>query len=430
MPISKADAAHLLRRTGFAGTKKQIAQLAKLDLAAAVDHVLDVSLNPPVVDPPELTDETKSEYDRWVAVNAYWLDRMRTIPSPIQEKMALFWHGHLCSSQEKIFNMGFMWAQNQLFRSAGMGSFHDLCEQMAIQPAMLLYLDNYLNVEGVPQENFARESMELFTLGVGQYTQDDVVSGARAWTGHGLNGHGTAYQFHSSLHDNGSKMFFGHAKNWNGPGILTEILGGAKRPIAAAFIASKLWSFLAYPAPDASLVSDLAAAFMAADLDVTALLRAILLRPEFFSTLAEQGLVRSPVEYVVAAMKYSHLGPAVVHPEWWLFGMGQAPFYPPNVSGWRQNRYWISSSAYWARAGFARYLTWSALDAGLLEGTGSLPVATAVDRAFSTFGIDKPSATTRASLEAFVTAERAVHGWAEQPNLITLTLLSPDFQLG
>jgi uncharacterized protein (DUF1800 family) len=165
------------------------------------------------------------------------------------------------------------------------------------------------------------------------------------------------------------------------------------------------------------------------DLDITVLLRSIFNRPEFYSTPATSGLVRSPVELVVAALRYTGISAANGHPEWYLGGMGQELFYPPNVAGWHQNSYWISPASFWARAGFVRNLTWTAQAAGLLAGTGQLPAAAAVATALSTFGITAPSAETVSRLQAWLTGERAAQGWAEQPNLITLPMLTPDFQL-
>jgi uncharacterized protein (DUF1800 family) len=427
----KTDVAHLLRRAGFGGTAASVNRLAKLAWADVVDSVLDTSVNPAVVAPPQLSDAHASEYDRWVAVVQWWFERIRKSPAPIQEKMTLFWHGHFCSSQDKIFRMSHLWDQNNLFRNQGMGKFELLTQRVAVQPAMLLYLDNWLNMVGVPQENFARELMELFTLDVGNYTQDDVVASARAWTGHGLTADQGQYRFRKALHDNDPKTFMGITRNWDGPGIVHQILNGATtRPLAAKFIARKLWSFFAYPNPDGALVDTLATSFMATDLDVGKLLRTIFLRPEFLSSTARGALVRSPIEFVAATMIYTGLQAKAVHPEWWLDGMGQEPFYPPNVSGWKQNAYWISSSAFWARAAFVRNIVWQAVDStAFLAGTAQHTPAEAAQMAFNAVNIDVPSTTTRAALEAFVTAERAASGWAERPNLATLILLSPEFQL-
>jgi uncharacterized protein (DUF1800 family) len=322
-----------------------------------------------------------------------------------------------------------MFEQNQLFRTMGMCSLRDLTQAVAVGPAMLMYLDNYLNRVNKPNENFARELMELFTLGVNQYTQDDIVNSARAWTGHGLNSARTTYVFTPTQHDSGFKTFFGSTKNWNGPDIIDEICTGASKMTVARFIAKKLWSFFAYPDPAQGIVDDLAGMFAASNLDIRTLVRAIFLRPEFYSPAAKTGLVRSPVEFVVAAMRYTGVSPTTAHPEWYVGAMGQQVFYPPNVAGWPQNAFWINSAALGARANFARYLTWRAVEAGVLTGTKSMSAAGAVQRAFDTFGITEPSAATRDDLERWLVTERSARGSAEQPNLLTLTMLSPDFQL-
>lgn len=433
LSLSSEDAAHLLRRVGFGPLPDEIEALAGMDTADAVETVLDVSAAPAVVAPPEASlDSTEDDWDRYVAILGWWLDRMRTTAAPIQEKLTLFWHGHFCSGQNKVDNLTAMFNQNLTFRSLGLGSFIDLTQAVALDPAMLRYLDNADNVASAPNENWARESMELFTLGVDQYTQDDVVASARAWTGHGLDSTGTEYVFYPKRHDTGEKTFFGITQDFNGPDIVNEILTGAKAPIAAQFIAGKLWSFLAYPNPEAPVLSAITSDFMASDrLDITSLLRSILNQPEFWSDEARLGLVRSPTEFVVAAMRYSGLASATAHPEWYMADMGQELFNPPNVAGWRDNSYWISSASFWARAGYARTITW-AVDkpTGLLANAGQMSAADAVAAAFSLFGITQPSAATQAALEQWATSENTPSDrWAIQPNLVTLALMCPDFQL-
>jgi uncharacterized protein (DUF1800 family) len=398
-------------------------------LTTIVDRLLDMSGAPGVVDPAELTDSTKSDYDRWVAMVQWWVERMRTTATPLQEKMTLFWHGHFVSGTDKVDAVN-LWKQNQLYRSLGMGSFRTLTHAVSTDAAMLLYLDNWQNVKTSVNENWARELMELFTLGVNQYTQDDIVASAHAWTGHGLNSSKTAYEFHATKHDTANKTFFGVTKNWDGPDIIDEILTGASKPTAARFIANKLWSFFAYPNPEASVSDALTAAFLASnDLDVSALLRAIFLQPEFYSAAARGALVRTPVEFVVAALRYTGLSAAAGHPEWYLEGMGQRLFEPPNVAGWPQNAYWLSSPSTWSRETFVRYITWKARDAGVLSEAVKGTAAFAVQKAMDLFGITQPSPATVATLQGWLAGERSANGNYDQPNLITLTLLTPDFQL-
>jgi uncharacterized protein (DUF1800 family) len=431
MPTPTADVAHLLRRAGFGGTPARIAELSALDRPALVEAVLSTAGAPADVPPAVLSDSTKSNYDKWVATTQWWLDRMATSPTPLVEKMTLFWHGHFVSGRDKVGDMRWMYAQNALYRSMALGDFIALTRAMAVDPAMLVYLDNRRNKVGAPNQNFARELMELFTIGVGNYTEADVDASARAWTGHRINSTTGAYEFHAPWHDTGQKTFMGITRNWDGPEIIDHLLTDATtRALAARFVARKLWLFLAGPEPSAATLTTIANAF-AARLDITDLLRAIFLHNDFWSTATRQGLVRSPIEFVVAVMRATGLDAATANPQWWLEGMGQEPFEPPNVSGWRTNGYWISTSSASARAGFVRYVTWRARDAGVLAGTLE-PTAPAagVQLAFDTFGIDRPSTRTRSILESWVTAQRAARqAWAVQPNLLTLVPLTPEFQL-
>jgi uncharacterized protein (DUF1800 family) len=428
MPTNPADVAHLLRRAGFGATREQIARLSAQSLSQIVDDLVAGKGAPPVAAPATLADPAVEPWKKFVAMQTWWLDRMRTTPAPLVEKMTLFWHGHFATGSDKVHLPMLLWEQNQLFRRHGLGSFRDLTRSVCLHPALLLYLDNEQNVAGSPNENFARELMELFTLGLNQYTQDDVVAAARAWTGHGVNKARTAYEFRPNRHDGGAKTFFGKTKAWDGPEIIDEILT-ARRDAVSRFIAAKLWGFFAYPGPEAPVLDALAKAFAASNLHIGTLVRAIFLRPEFYSVKAKTGLVRSPTEFVVAAMKASGLGADVAHPEWFVDAMGQRLFEPPDVSGWKSNGAWISSSATMGRSAFARFLTWKANDAKRLVETKGLPPATAVQKVLDAFGITAPSAATRAALERFVVSERAARGWAEQVNLFTLVMLTPEFQL-
>jgi uncharacterized protein (DUF1800 family) len=429
LPTSAADVDHLLRRVGFGVTQADLARFQPLDRPALIDAVLDTSAAPAVVRPPELRATDIDDYQKWVVATLWWIDRMRTTPAPVAEKLALFWHGHLVSSVDKADPLA-MFNQIDLFRSAGLGRFPDLAKRVAVDPAMLLYLDNHRNRVGSPNENFARESLELFLLGVHRYTQADVVAAARAWTGHGLDASRTAYVFHAAQHDTGQKTFLGVTKNWDGPDIIDHILTGLTRVDAARHLAAKLWAFLAYPNPEPAVVAAVADVYLAGGLSVRSLVRAILERPEFWSARARRALVRTPIEYVVASLRATGVPATAARPDWYLRRMGQQPFAPPNVSGWRQNGYWINSSTLWAKADYAGHLRWKARDAGVLPtASPAVSAATAVQRAFDLFGVVSPSPRTRSALEAFVTAERATSRWAEQPNLILSTLLTPDFQL-
>ena len=428
MPTPAGDVAHLLRRAGFGGSPTQITTLARLDIRQIVDRVLDTTANPPVVAPVGLGASDKG-YEQWVKMTHWWLDRMATGPTPIVEKMTLFWHGHLCSGISKVEKPIRMWNQQQLFRTKGLGNVVDLVQAVAIDPAMLRYLDNDQNFVGSPNENFARELMELLTLGVNEYTQSDIVASARAWTGYSRDSQTGDYLYRPRAHDSGIKTFFGVTKGWTGPEIIEEILLGKKKQTAARFLATKLWSFFAYPDPERSVVDAIVKPYLASNLDVKTLVKAIFLRPEFYSTKTKRGLVRSPIEYMVAAMKGAGVLSDVAHPEWFCEPMGQVPFDPPNVSGWRPNSYWISTSSTWAKVSFASYLRWKVNETALLEGVERKSPADSVKAALQQFGIDNAGPTTKAALQRYVERERATDRWAERPNLIFLTMMCPEMQL-
>jgi uncharacterized protein (DUF1800 family) len=438
MTISRSDAAHLLRRSGFGATDAAIASLAaSADWTAAVDRVLDTSLAPAVVAPPSLAAGDPGSYERLVDVMQWWVRRMRTSPAPIVEKMTLFWHNHMPSAWAKHDDTNLLWRQHLTYRTHALGNYHDLVQAMAVDPWMLHYLDNGRSqAPGRINENFGREVMELFTLGNGQFGEGDVVAMSRAWSGHNLDAAGTGYLFDSSVHDASSKTLFGITRNWDGPDALTEILRGSKAEVSSAFLVAKLWSYLAAPNPPPALVADLALGFRASGLSIRALVRAIFLRPEFREAATRTALVRSPVEWFVALTGALGIDESHSHPEWWLPSMGQFLFNPPNVSGWKQNSYWMSSATWWRRGECASYLRWVATD--LAYGYDALPdlswtsTPTQVSAAlFSLFGITDPSPATKAVIEGWVTGLAGTEErWSIRPHAIPLVALSPDFVLG
>ncbi len=429
MPSSPDDIRHLLRRSGFVAKDARVTQLAALDWPAAVEAVLDTSASPPDNPPGFLTyhDDNQS-YEQYQTAVWWWLDRMVSSPAPIVEKMTLFWHGHFTSSWSKVFHTPSMVKQNRLYRANALGDFAVLCQGMAIEPAMLDYLDNASNQKGSPNQNFARELMELFMMGVGNYTEADVDAAARAWTGHTFNydDPNHVYTFDANEHDYGDKAFLGRTGNFDGPDIIREILS-TKRAVVARFMANKLWEFFAYQRPTADILDTLAAAFQP-NLDVKALLRALFNHPQFLSDQARQGLVRTPVEYVVAVLSGLGRGAEKFHPEWHLENMGQELWNPPNVSGWRPNGYWVNTSAFTARAEFAQNVGWTLREEKYWDDVPGLSADVAVDRAAQTFGIHPLSATSRQAIMGWFAASRAIpyQDWAEPWSLFVLTLLAPE----
>ncbi len=433
------DTAHLFSRAGFGALRSEVVAHQHKPWAELVDMVLDTSKAPPLGRQPNLSPDRRW-YDKQVDMTYYWLERCRqpVTRAPVVEKMTLFWHGYLCSALEKVQNHQAMLDQNHLFRARGLGNVKDLVWRTAIDPAMLIYLDNHLNTVSSPNENFSRELMELFVTGIGHYREADVRESARAWTGHGLDD-GDRYRFSAADHDNGTKTFLGQRGNWNGRDII-ELLFRHRRAAHSRFFARKLWSFFAFPVSiNHPVVSDIAATYNR-NLNATEALRAVFMHSSFRSDEAFNGLMRSPVEYVVALMRHTGLDCATARPEWYLKTMGQEPFDPPNISGWRPNDYWISESAIWARGDMAGYLRWRTYNRGDLEDvhkivswnptTYKYTVDQAVDRALANYGITLRSAASRRALVDYVHSERkSDSAWGQRVGLLMLPLLTPDVQL-
>jgi uncharacterized protein (DUF1800 family) len=430
--LSRSDAAHLVRRTGFGVTDARLKRLVGLTRAGAVKKVLEVQRNPvPEASPAFLTDPSLEMWQRYNPALFWWMDRMATVPCPIEEKLTLFWHGHFVSSLNKVWDIPKLFQQTQLYRRHALGNYRDLVQEMAKDPAMLLYLDNAQNTRHGVQENFGRELLELFCLGTGNYSESDVVAMSRAWTGHGLDSGGTSYRFNPSAHDGGSKTLFGITRNWDGPAAIDEMLLGSKAEPASRWITAKLFSHLAFPVtPDAAVVGKLAANFRTWGLDLRRLVRAILMSDQFWSSRARFALVRQPTEFFVAGMEALGLPAREAHPEWYAHHTTQQLLFPPNVAGWGQNGYHVSTANQWAKAGYANHLRWIARDRGIFADAADLPSRKAVAQAFRRFGVTDPSAATTARLEAWHDSIRSgPHRWAVSAGLVTGVMLSPDFQI-
>ena len=433
---SAVDIQHLLRRTEFVARPARVAELTPLSLAQAVDNVLDFTPNGNLRAPAEFEvgDTSENWWKQRDRLLAWWVGNMVDLPRPMQEKMTLFWHGHFPSSDSTLYRNDLMNRQIQLYRDLALGNFLTLTQRMAIEPLMLQYLNNASNRQGSPNENFARELMELFTLGVGNDTEDDVVAAARAWTGHNADWPNYQYQFFASRHDYGNKTFFGTTKNWDGPDIINEILrdNSAKRLIAARFITKKLWAFFAYPGGPTSVINELADVFLANNLELRPLLRALLTHPEFYSTAARQGLVRTPVDYIVAIGVHTGIPAAQLGIVNWGKLMGQELFEPPNVAGWKQNAAWLTTSALSARAEMARAVTWALRQNDGFGFLNSMTIDAAIDHVANYFGITALSAPSRAALVSAQTAERSAQSWASSwapTNLLTMMMLTPEFHM-
>lgn len=427
MDFTRADVAHLLRRAGFGGSPAEIDDLTALaSWAAVVDRVLDTTATFPDFVPPAVDDRVEPNYGPWVAGVHHWMDRMVTSPTPIVEKMTLFWHGHFTSGIAKA-PLRQVFRQVSTYRRLALGDLDDLAQAMAVEPAMLKYLDNDANVAGRPNENFAREVMELFLLGRDGYQEQDVPEMARAWSGHRYDASTESYRWVPSDHDDGTKQIFGITRRWDGPETLTEMIRGSKQQVCARHIARHVWAYLAGPPASTATLGALTAAFTGSGMQVKELVRAVFLHPEFRSPATRTGLVRSPADWMAATMKVLGMGSEVLRTHGYMPRAGQKLYDPPTVAGWPAGDGWVSTSTAWGHGGWADFVRWKARDAGIFEGYGNLAPATAAQGALDLFGIDDPSPVTRAAIEAFVAREQAAgRAWAVPPGLVAITMLSPD----
>jgi uncharacterized protein (DUF1800 family) len=451
---NQSDIEHLLRRTEFIARPDRVAELVPKSLEAAVDDILAVPGNPGTVNATNPTEWTRGEQ-----LTYFWFDRMaHDSPRPCQEKMAFFWHGHFCSSMKKVELYEPMREQIDTFRFDGLGNLRALASKVSTQVAMLRYLDNNQNFKSSPNENFARELMELFLLGVGNYTEADVQASARAWTGHTDVWATGQYIWRGDLHDGSPQQFLGRPINTDpdptrhGVETIGVILGGAAtvpvgvnagrktQVIAAEFISRKMWKFFAGTTAPAAVIDAMSAAAVNTNFNITPWLRTMLLRSEFYTTEVKQGLVRSPVDLMVAYLYATGLRSTGIAPLWWLEGMGQRPLVPPDVSGWKHNAYFVNASAMGQRALAARFFMWNTMlgfwaGDGLIHlggGTISRAEAEAYDGQPEQF-VDlllarmrfTPTQTSRDVLYAHARASR----WWERISMVSLVLMLPEMNV-
>ena len=348
------ELAHLLRRTEYVAKADRMTALASATRAEAVADVLAVSADPVVLPAFIDHDIAGQRYDQWVFAVQWWLDRMTDVARPMQERMAFFWHGHFCSSWDKVNRAPAMMAQNQLFRAQGLGNFRTLTQAMAVQPAMLDYLDNVQNVASSPNQNFARELMELFTLGVGNYTEQDIQESARAfagWTvgwphkpGEPEDQENTTPVFmdRKNWHDIKSKKIFGQRGSFDGEDVVRIALAQRAAPI---WITRKLWRFYAGWIPQDDLLVELADKWKRLDGEMRPFLQAMWTHPAFYDPQHVEDRVKSPAEWLVGLCR--QLGtplPAPALASNMLAELGQKLLEPPNVKGWDGGITWINTS--------------------------------------------------------------------------------------
>jgi uncharacterized protein (DUF1800 family) len=343
--------AHLLRRAGFGSTA------AELDFCTGLgfDGTLDRLLNYEATDMTAFEAELAARnYDqtRLDGIQRWWLYRMRFSPRPLEEKLTLFWHGHFASTNNKVERPPYMLIQNGLFRRMAMASFADLVLEVTKDPAMLVFLDGRDNGRRRPNENYARELFELFTLGIGNYTENDIREAARALTGWTVRN--DRFFDNATNHDTGVKTILGQTGRWNGTDLCRIAV---EHPACAPFITRKLVRFLVTDSPTADFVARMADVFRSSGMSIRALVSAILRSPEFKDEANVRALIKSPAEFVVGAMR--HLDIAQLPNDFpnELRREQQELFNPPGVEGWDGGPTWLSSTTFLHRTNFVKRLT-------------------------------------------------------------------------
>lgn len=402
LPIDPADfgyrqARHLLWRAGFGGTDEQIRTLAQWGPSAAVDFLLDFDQIPAQDDPASAFDKDIMRPRSRAEIQAYrraqqtgdeetlarfremrqraqredrrqmreiqhwWLARMVQSPRPLQEKLTLFWHGHFATAYRTIEDSYHMYQQNRFLRGAALGSFATLLRGIIRDPAMLRYLNNNQNRKQSPNENLAREIMELFSLGEGHYSERDIKDGARALTGFTYND--DAFEFSQNNHDQTSKNILSLKGNLDGDGLVNAIL---LSPFCAPFISAKLYKFFVADIPtdttrlagaQRKVVQAMSSTMQKARYELRPVLRQLLLSRHFYDPSVMGNKIKSPVDLLVGAVRSLNTpvrNMGVISAA--LDTMGQSVFMPPSVKGWDGGRSWINTSTLFIRQNTLVYL--------------------------------------------------------------------------
>jgi len=367
-PMGADEARQLLVRTGFAAMPKDVAELSALTREQAVERLLLETRTSAVTPAPawvrefipfreirslpadEKKEAQRREIVKSLELRGWWLREMRDTPSPLTERMTLFWHNHFVSSQQKVRSPVLMYRQNVLLRRHALGRLGDLLHAISKDPAMIVYLDNAFNRRGQPNENFAREVMELFTLGEGHYSERDIKEAARAFTGWSLDPDTGEFKFRRLQHDDGSKTVLGRSGNFDGDDVLDILLA---RPETGELITAKLWRELVSPEPDAEEVRRIAARFRNSGYDIKVALRGLLTSSALYAPENRGVLVKSPVELTIGTLELFHVETGDLMPFALLTaGLGQNLFAPPNVRGWPGGESWINSNTLVVRKQF------------------------------------------------------------------------------
>jgi hypothetical protein len=409
--------AHLYRRAGFGATRDELEAAVARGYEATVEELLhpeqqpDLDLDLIYRFYPDMKEEREIEITQ-----AYWVYRMINSPRQLEEKLALFWHSLFATAFNKANHAQMVHRQVNMFRKHCLGNFRTILVELSRDPAMIFWLDNQENTKEVHNENYGRELLELFSMGIGNYTEDDVKNCARAFTGWGIKNLLNAgpygrnvweFQFYPEQHDDGEKEFLGHRGNFDGTDIIDIIV---EQPATAHFIARRLYLFFVSDKPDEAAIERLAQVFRDADGDIRSVMRALLLSDAFRSSTNYLAKVKAPAEHVVGIAKlvgdfrYPSFG--IVDLAYECRYMGQDLMNPPSVEGWHVGKEWIDTGILVERVNFASEQVGDSTKPGIraiinrLRALGPLQPEALVDACLDLLGpVSVQHGTRRALLE-------------------------------
>lgn len=369
----RLEISRLIHRFGFGPKPGEFSSL----LTAGIAHARNQILNPPVTDgglkiipdpalsdlgpfPPQKSAAAatfeKARTDQILSLQLWWLDRMASADNALIERMTWFWHGHWATAIGKVEYALPMFLQNQLLRKSALGNFRDQARAMIVDSALLYWLDGESNVAGSPNENLAREFMELFTLGVGAYSEGDVQTLSRALTGYNTERSAGTVTFNPKKHDGSSLTFLGTSGMFDAPAASDYI---TTLPANQSFIPKRIW-FRFISSSDTLIDSTISNSF--SDREIASLVSAIATHPAMSNPINSQ--VKSPVEWFVSVCRALSILPSSlphnINVIRYLASMGQVPFDPPNVGGWPTDEAWLNISSMQARLAFSKYILASA----------------------------------------------------------------------
>jgi len=446
--------AHLYRRAGFGARREELEAALDKGYDATVEELLHPEAQ------PDLDHDLIWRY--WVDIKesrqiipaqSYWVYRMINSKRPLEEKMALFWHHLFATGFAKLNHPGAMLQQIAMFRNNGLGDLRTLLVELSKDPAMIFWLDNQTNTNEVHNENYGRELLELFSLGIGNYSEDDVKNCARAFTGWTLKNpipgaqpfgrFQWEYEFRPDLHDYGEKTFLGETGNFDGADIVDIIV---RQPATAQFICRRLHNYFVSDVPDEAAIDELVQVYFASQYDIRAVMRTLFMSDSFRSADAYYARVKSPAEHVVGIMR---MVDDYTYPRWGIQEialesryMGQDLLNPPSVEGWHTGKEWIDTGILVERVNFAASQVGDVDKPGIralidrMRAMGELSAEAAVDACLDLIGPLDVSERTRDALVNFMQNQGSLNlaegGRAAEERvgeLLQLIVATREFQL-